>query len=58
MAGKDYYQILGVPRNVTDKDIKRVYRQLARRYHPDLPGHSDHADRYGPVRPARRPLQS
>lgn len=36
MAQKDYYQILGVNRNATDKDIKRAYRQLARKYHPDV----------------------
>jgi molecular chaperone DnaJ len=36
MAGKDYYGLLGVARNATDKDIKKAYRQLARKYHPDV----------------------
>ena len=36
MAGKDYYSILGVPRNAPDKDIKAAYRKLARKYHPDV----------------------
>jgi len=36
MAGKDYYNILGVPRNAADKDIKASYRKLARKYHPDV----------------------
>lgn len=32
---KDYYEILGLPRNATDKDIKVAYRKLARQHHPD-----------------------
>jgi molecular chaperone DnaJ len=36
MAGKDYYAILGVGRNATEKDIKSAYRRLARLHHPDV----------------------
>lgn len=33
---KDYYKILGVDRNASEKDIKSAYRKLARKYHPDV----------------------
>src|SRR5471030_624555 len=36
MAFIDYYTVLGVEKNASDKDIKNAYRKLARKYHPDL----------------------
>ena len=33
---KDYFKILGISRNATDKEIKSALRKLARQFHPDL----------------------
>lgn len=39
---KDYYQVLGVPKTATDKEVARAYRKLAKQYHPDAnPGSED-----------------
>ena len=41
---KDYFKILGVSRNATDKEIKSAFRKLARKFHPDLHPHDERAE--------------
>jgi molecular chaperone DnaJ len=53
MAGKDYYSILGVNRNATDKEIKAAYRKLARQYHPDVnPGNKSAEEKFKSINEA------
>ena len=46
MEFKDYYKIVGVPRDATQDDIKRAYRRLARRHHPDVSKDPDAETRF------------
>ncbi len=41
---KDYFKILGISRNATDKEIKSAFRKLARKFHPDLNPHDDKSE--------------
>ena len=46
MKYKDYYSILNVERTAAQEDIKRAYRKLARKYHPDVSKHGNAEDRF------------
>jgi len=46
MEYKDYYEIMGVPREASQDDIKKAYRQLARKYHPDVSKAADAEEQF------------
>jgi curved DNA-binding protein len=57
MQYKDYYQVLGVPRNADAEEIKRAYRKLARKYHPDVSDEKNAEDRFKEVAEAYEVLR-
>jgi DnaJ-class molecular chaperone len=57
MEFKDYYKIMGVARDATQDEIKRAYRQLARKYHPDVSKEPDAEARFKEVGEAYEALK-
>src|SRR5690348_17438693 len=54
MAERDFYKILGVPRTATESDIRKAYKALARKYHPDKnPGDKAAEEKFKAVAHAR-----
>lgn len=54
---KDYYKVLGVDKNATQKDIQKAYRKLARQYHPDVnPGDTSAEEKFKEINEANEVL--
>ena len=49
MEFRDYYEVMGVARDATQDEVKRAYRKLARKYHPDVSKEGDAEERFKEV---------
>ena len=57
MEYKDYYDVMGVARDATQDEIKRAYRKLARKYHPDVSNEPDAEERFKSIGEANAVLK-
>ena len=49
---RDYYEVLGVDKNADEATIKRAYRQLAKKYHPDVSSEPNAEEKFKEVQEA------
>jgi curved DNA-binding protein len=56
MKYKDYYAILGVPRDAAADDVKKAYRKLAKQYHPDVSKEKNAEERFKEINEAHETL--
>lgn len=59
MANKDYYKVLGISKEASQEEIKKAFRQLARKYHPDLnQGNKDSEEKFKEINEAFQVLSN
>jgi curved DNA-binding protein len=57
MRFKDYYEVMGLPRTASQDEIKRAYRKLARKYHPDVSKEKDAEEKFKELQEAHEVLK-
>ena len=52
MAKRDYYEVLGLSKSASDDEIKKAYRKLAKKYHPDINKAKDAEEKFKEINEA------
>ena len=56
MSKRDYYEVLGIPKNASDSEIKKAFRNQARQYHPDVNKNEDAVEKFKEINEAYQVL--